>query len=120
MAEKKDKKEKKVDQEWDFKKIFLAFIAIIAVLLVGVWLKRGYFAEINSAKPATVSTKVPDVQKAVQEKIEGIKYDAAKINVEEVATSSPQVQKVINDIKSIQDYPSSQAKSMCQKICEGL
>lgn len=116
-----DKKEKKIETEWDVRKIFFASIIIILVLVVGVWLERGYFAQINSQRVVKdASIEVPNLQKAVQSKIEGIKVEAAKINVEEVATSSPQMQKVINDLKSIQNYPSSQAKSMCEQICSGL
>lgn len=121
MVEKKEKKEKKIEQEWDIRKIFLAFVIVAAVLFVGIWLKRGYFARINSKSVVKdASTEVPNLQKVVQSKIDNIKGEAAKINVEEVATSSPQVQKVINDLKSIQSYPNDQVKTMCEKICNGL
>ncbi|MCL4354687.1 hypothetical protein M1349_04460 [Patescibacteria group bacterium] len=116
-----EKKEKKSETEWDIRKIVLVLALIIFVLVAGVWLKRGYFAQINSQRVVKdASTEVPNLQKVVQSKIEDIKGEAAKINVEEVATSSPQMQKVINDLKSIQNYPSSQARSMCEKICNGL
>ncbi len=116
-----DKKEKKIETEWDIRKIAFALIIIILVLAIGIWLERGYFAEINSQKMVKdASMEVPNLQKVVQSRIESIKGEAAKINVEEVATSSPQMQKVINDLKSIQNYPSSQAKSMCEQICSGL
>lgn len=121
MIERKEKKEKKVEQEWDVKKIFFTFAIIVVILFVGIWLKRGYFAQINSKSVVKdASIEVPNLQKVVQSKIDNIKGEAAKINVEEVATSSPQVQKVINDLKSIQSYPNDQAKTMCEKICNGL
>jgi hypothetical protein len=35
----------------------------------------------------------------------------------EVASSSPQVQKILNDIKALQQYPANQIKDLCRKIC---
>jgi hypothetical protein len=42
----------------------------------------------------------------------------------EIASSSPQMQKILNDIKSLEQYPANQAKEFCrqiyEKICGGL
>ncbi|MBI3069837.1 MAG: hypothetical protein HYY87_00850 [Candidatus Levybacteria bacterium] len=59
-------------------------------------------------------------QSDIQQEIDKIRQDALKLNVSEIASSSPQVQKVLNDIKTLGDYPRSQAKDICQQICSGL
>lgn len=64
--------------------------------------------------------KATQLQDEASKKIEIIKQEITKLNMVEIASSSPQVQKIINDIKSIEQYPSNQAKDMCQKICSSL
>lgn len=58
-----------------------------------------------------------NVQETVQEKIKTLVEQAQEISLPEVASSSPQMQKLVNDLKNLQDYPKSQAKETCQKIC---
>ena len=57
------------------------------------------------------------MQKAVAEKIESLKQDVRGLNIVEIASSSPQVQKILNDIKFLEQYPANQAKEICKKIC---
>ncbi len=56
----------------------------------------------------------------VQKNIDSIKQEVSSLRIEEVASSSPQIQKVLNDIKELEKYPRDQAKEMCQKLCNGL
>ena len=63
---------------------------------------------------------LPDVKQSIQNQIDNLKNEAQNINVVDIATSSPQVQKVINDLKAIQNYPQNQLKTTCEKICSGL
>jgi conjugal transfer/entry exclusion protein len=117
--------------EWDKKKIIL-FIAGVILLLAIIYVARNMmFAGTQSANPSLINTGVkgesiqstqplPDIKKSVQQQIDTLKNEAQNINVVDIATSSPQVQKVINDLKAIQDYPKSQLKATCEQICNGL
>ena len=63
---------------------------------------------------------VNEIKSAVEDKIEVIQEEAKDIDLAEVASSSPQIQKIIKDLKSLENYPADQAKSLCEKICSGL
>lgn len=60
------------------------------------------------------------LQTTIEQRLEDIRKDAAKIDVLEVASSSPQVQKIIKDLRALEQYPRSQAKDICENICKGL
>ncbi|HSX40837.1 MAG TPA: hypothetical protein VLF68_04470 [Candidatus Saccharimonadales bacterium] len=61
-----------------------------------------------------------NVQAGVSQKLQQIKDEINGINISSAAASSPQVQKLMGDIKSLEGLPGSQAKDFCQKICAGL
>lgn len=127
------KKEIKEEKEWDLKKIIVTpFILAILIILI-LFFKYYVFSENDFSKKSSFVTPsvkqvegistvepAPDIKQAVQEKVNSIKEEAAKIDIIEIASSSPQVQKVINDLKELEKYPSSQAKSMCNNICDQL
>ena len=113
--------------EWDKKKIILFGIGIIILLAAGLVVKKMMFAGVQTASPDTsvkgANTQIspfPDIKQGIQNQIDTLKSEAQNINIVDVATSSPQVQKVINDLKAIQDYPKNQLKNTCEKICSGL
>lgn len=124
-------KERKEQIEWDKKKIILFVVGVILLLVAGLVVKQMMFAGVqtqNSSLPTTgvkganteIANPLPDIKQGIQNQIDSLKNEAQNINVVDIATSSPQVQKVINDLKAIQDYPKSQLKATCEKICSGL
>lgn len=120
-------------ESWNKKRIFAAALLIAALIVLGYFLKTKILGEnsspTNSSKDVrgTTSTKEENkkeqdglninVQKAVQEKIESLKQEVSSLNIAEVASSSPQIQKIINDIKALEQYPTNQAKEICKQIC---
>lgn len=123
MSEEKNKKSKE-DVQWDKKKIIFVSVLAFILLIVGYSLISPYLG-IDTKKPATrsqvegLSTQV-DFKRNVQDQINSIKNEANNINLEDMASSSPQVQKVIKDLKALQDYPNNQLKEACMKVCSGL
>jgi len=124
-------KEREERTEWDKKKILLFVAAVLLLIGIGYIFKGMMFEGQETSNPSSVVTNVkgasttqvnplPDIKKNIQNQIENLKNEAQDINVVDIATSSPQVQKVINDLKAIQDYPKSQLKATCEKICSGL
>lgn len=133
------------DQEWDKKKILLTIITIAAVFGIG-YSTKGYFLDKNTQSSIPALGQVKGVQikddntskqtiddpvlsgapvsipskEDVQQSLEQIKKEIQTINVVEIASSSPQVQKVLNDIKALEQYPGSQTKQMCENICKSL
>ncbi len=78
----------------------------------------------NSDQGSPFSFSHPNIQATIQadaqQKLNEIKQQITSLNVGDIASSSPQVQKVINDLKSLQQYPKDQAKQMCENICKSF
>lgn len=128
--------EVKIKESWNKKRLGVALIVLLILAGLGYGLKSHFlggqptpkqFSNSKSVKGATsdVSSNGSDESianfgTAVGKQLESIKKEAGSINITEIATSSPQVQKIVNDIKNLQNYPGSQAKEACFKICSGL
>jgi len=114
-------------KELDKRKLVLlsiVFLMIIAFIISSSGIDNKKAKQFSSKKVegAAISSQdaVQGIKDAVGDRIESIQEEAKNINVAEVASSSPQVQKVINDIKSLENYPADQAKGLCEKICSSL
>lgn len=135
---------KETQEGWDFKKILIGLV-VVGLLIFGLYKLKTLVLDKNSTNlgfkasqsvqgistdatpnPTDSPTdnvslpSVSNIQSSVTQKIQDIKSEAGKISITDIASSSPQVQKVINDINSLQSYPTNQAKDICQKICSGL
>lgn len=122
---------------WDKKKILIFLVLIVIVLAlgfntlvlgqkdVGKTEVKGTTTKEQSSQSQNIKEKdalfsKQNLQKTFEDKVNEIKSDVNNINVVDVATSTPAIQKVINDIKNLQNYPQSQAKDVCLKICSAL
>jgi len=130
-------------QSWDKKKILLTVLVLAGLIIAGLGLKN-YLLDSNGSNlnstPNTPNTQssvkgsnisstptptitLPSAQSIGQEalgSINNIKQEINKLNVQELATSSPQIQKIVNDIKGLPNVPGQQAKDICLKVCNGL
>ncbi len=126
------KEQKKEEIVWDKKKIII-FLAAIFLLLLGAYeLKSIILGESSNPKISQIVDKQnvkgikieespqQSLKNNVTEQINNLKEEAQNINIVDIASSSPQVQKVINDLKALQNYPSTQLKETCEKVCSGL
>ena len=118
----------KEEAQWDKKKIILFLVASIALIGIGFEAKDLVLGKSMSA-PIAVSTRdvkgtatqiVPDIKNSVQGQLDTLKQEAQGIDLVQIASSSPQVQKVVNDLKALQDYPKNQVKATCQQICNSF
>lgn len=119
------------EAQWDRKKILITGFFLIVGLLVALELK-GMFLDKNksllgeSSKAQPVNIEKPNIsfpiniQSEVGPKIDEIKKNINNLDVNEVASSSPQIQKVLNDIQSIKNLPANEAKQTCLKLCSGI
>lgn len=125
-------KEVEFEESWNKKRILIAFIFIAALGLLA-YVFRGSISDMfpknrenstnksPSSKEGVLSTKSEaNIEETLGKQIESIKKEAGNINLEEIASSSAQIQKIINDVKSLQDIPKNEAKDACFKICSGL
>jgi hypothetical protein len=119
-------KEEKV-QTWNKKKIIITVILLMLLAIGGLFLRIRLLGQNSGQNKesvkgvATQEVAVPDIktniQETVKEKIDSLKQQVSNLNVSDIASSSPQVQKILNDIKALQDYPANQVKEICRKIC---
>ncbi len=130
---------KPIEESWNKKRIFLA-LTILVILIAGLAsFKISVLDKNQDLAPEPVSRKAKSVEGVstnvnsssqgntssnlktnITDQLNAIKQEASGINLAEVATSSPQIQKVIDDIKSIQNLPKDKAKGFCEQICSGL
>ena len=120
--------EEKTVDTWNKKRVLLALILLIAVGIGAYFFKTKVLGEkINlferGVKGASTQESKPtgtisiDLQKALKDKLDSLKKEVSNLNVTDIASSSPQVQKILNDMKSLEQYPQNQAKDICRKIC---
>ena len=133
------------EESWNKKRIFLTLFVIILLLtgafgiknfvlgnnsfpkespvinalksIKGVATQEELNAQTKKINPPAVNLPV---QKIIQDKLGAIQQEVNNLNVADIASSSPQVKKIIEDLQSLQDYPKNQAKDVCTKICSGL
>mgnify|MGYP001607478486 CR=1 FL=1 len=124
-------KEKKEEIQWDKKKIIFAVIVAILLIGIGFELKSVFLVEsqpiekVNQnsnaqIKGASTNELTNGIKQSFADNINSLKAQAQNIDIAEIASSSPQVQKVINDLKGLKDLPKNEIKSACEKICSGL
>jgi len=114
---------------WNKKRIFAAVFLMI-LLVVGGYLFKTRVLDTNLSLQDKKSVKGisskgekrkedlgMEIQGAVKEKINSLKQEVSSLNIVEIASSSPQIQKIINDIKALEQYPVNQVKEVCKKIC---
>lgn len=115
---------------WDKKKIIVTTVIAILIIAIGLSFKSYLNAdqedsntfknsqrEVKSINTSEISN---NIREGVEDSFNNLKTQAESLDVAEIATSSPQVQKIINDLKTLQDLPKSQLKNTCEKICSGL
>lgn len=118
------------DFEWDKKRISIGLI-LLAVGFIGfmeVKDRLGTSAVLGTSSvnrstqlenPQIEAPKI-NLESDINTKIAGIKDSVGALNADDVASSSPQIQKVLNDIQGIKNLPAAQAKDACMKICSGI
>src|SRR3989344_703868 len=119
-------------ESWNKKRIFITLF-LLALLVAGSFFFKTQVLDINtqtdkSFKAVSSEDKKTEnqkkdegskinIQSAIKEKIYDLQQQVTTLDVMEIASSSPQIQKIINDIKSLEQYPVNQAKEICRQIC---
>lgn len=126
------KKEAGFKESWNKKRIFIASFLLVILIGIGLELNGNIVSNFLEKNPSSSAVKGIRTYKnqtnklnfdfgaTVSERLEAIRQDAENIDISEIATSSPQIQKIIKDIKNLQNFPNSQLKEACFNICKGL
>lgn len=121
------KREPEEEYEWDKRKIAVFLLIFSVVILAGLELKRVFFPNTNILGASVKrSVEKPSIEpprlnlSQVSSAIEDVKKNVQSLDAAEIASSSPQIQKVLRDIQGIKDLPANQAREMCLKVCSGI
>ena len=125
------RKKEEADDQWDKKKILTFLFFGIVALLIAFEIKQATLGDksilgesttkkSSEIKKPNIETPRVNVESQVSSTVEDIKKSISEIDAKEVASSSPQIQKVLNDIQGIRDLPINRAKEACFKICSGI
>lgn len=119
---KDSKKEEEIEESWNKKRVGIALIILLTIIGGLVYLLNNNFPFNNKSGQNTkvLSAKDVKLEDMVQNQVANLKKEASNINVEEIASSSPQIRKLIDDLKALSDLPKNQVKEACLNICKGL
>lgn len=127
------------EEIWDIRKIAIGILVIILLLFGGLIVKRLILGESiapssfipkipsfknvlgtsTSPQPVNVSFSLP-TQQNVQQQIHTIQQQVTHLNVAQIASSSPQVRQIIQQIENLPNATSDQAKQACYRLCDNL
>ncbi|HEX7041713.1 MAG TPA: hypothetical protein VF189_00545, partial [Patescibacteria group bacterium] len=131
--------EEEVEEVWDFKKIAIGIIVIILLIFGGIVAKRVLMHE--SLDPMSFLPQFPSVkgistyfspqsgshtkislpsQADVQNQIQEIQQQVTHLNVNDIATASPQVKNLIKQIQDLPSGPVGQVKEACMRLCNSF
>ncbi len=112
-------------ESWNKKRIAISILILILMLVGGYYFKTHILGESSvqikkNVKGVSISASLTpeakiDIQQTVKDKLDSLKQEVSNLNIMEIATSSSQVQKILNDIKSLEQYPTNQIKEVCKK-----
>lgn len=129
---------KPIEEKWNKKRLLILFTFLVLFFagLLGIKLlvldknqspqttsKKSFSvkgAEIVTDLSKSTKDSTSGIKSSVADQINSLKQEVSNINLAEVASSSPQVKKVLEDIKSLQNLPKNEVKDFCQKVCSGL
>ncbi len=122
-------------EQWNKKRLVLAVLITLFLVIAGLGLKsyllgseypqssnvnKNVQGTSTSAAPTITLPTANDVSQGVGRSINNIKKEIEKINVQDLATSSPQIKKVLDDIRALPSVPGQKAKDVCLNLCNGL
>lgn len=132
--------EEQEEYVWDFRKIGIGIVVLLLLIFGGLVAKRLIMGQsvapesfiphvsLPSVKgastdpadtPATQTFSLP-TQQDVQQQVQQIQQQITHLDVQEIASSSPQVQQVLQQIQNLPKQSSDQVKQACYRLCDGL
>lgn len=110
------------------KGILAFFVLIIILLLVQFSLVGGTKGLVKGVKTQkeiqhdnqNVEAAKGRLQGTIEEQLYAIKKKVTELDPQDIVQSSPQVQKIIDDLKNLQGVPKDELKNVCENICKGI
>ncbi len=132
--------EEDVVEVWDFRKIAVGVVIVALLIGGGIIGKRILFHE--SLDPQSFIPPLPSVKSLtsvlgnndnnphvkirlpssadIQNQVQNIQQEVTHLNVNEIATASPQVRQVLKQLQDLPAGPAGQVKEACIRLCSQL
>lgn len=107
----------------------VALIALVGILLVVQFSlsadRKGVVKGVKTEKVTEQESKKVEeaksrLQGTIEDQLDDIKDQVTQLDPQDIVSSSPQVQKIIDDLKDLQGVPKDELKNVCENICRGL
>ncbi len=135
-----------IEERWDKKKILIGvvilFLSGVGVVYGKYWYDQAsapkHLLSVQGTSTDAVSVDSPptptpgnqlfklalpssqDVSNSVNQQIQSLQDQVSQINVQELATTSPQIQSIIKQIEALPQIPGQTAKQACMQVCNNL
>lgn len=126
---KRTRKKQKIEKE---KSPLSGFLAICVLVVIGLLFAYTRLDDSDNQVKGlqTVREREEVSQEASQaatairgrfeDRLESVKDQVENLRAEDVVENSPQIEKIIEDLQSLQGLPKRQVKQTCQAICDSL
>lgn len=124
------------EEVWDKKKIYFGIIIAIVLIITAIVIKIWYLDSLgekqiqagevrgvtasNMSPTITPFSQLKQIPMLIQKQIDTIGKQVTSLNAEEIASSSPQMKKLIDDLKILQQLPRNEAKQLCENFCRSF
>lgn len=137
-----DEDKGKYEEVWDFKKIIIGVVIVLLLIAGGLVAKRLYFHESISPSSFVPKVSFPSVkgsatgpsdttqithmkislpsQQEVQSQIQNIQQQVTHLDLNEIASSTPQVKEILQQIQDLPKEGTSQVQQACMRLCGNL
>lgn len=128
-----NKEDEQITLGWNFRRIIFAVLSFVIIIGTGLFFLDKEFKNFSADKK-TVESKVlglteenksgkeeinlPFEKKDVENVVTQIKENIETITPESIASASPEIQKVLNDIKAIENYKKEPVNVICDIVCK--
>lgn len=95
------------------------FVLILLGVLVGVgWNMRSVLLVNQSQLQKNV--KGASINPGLEKNLGSIQQQINNLPFSDIASSSPQIQKILKDMQGLAKYPLGEAKAICETMCKNL
>ena len=120
------------EEHWDKRKIMIGLVIFGALLGFGGYKIIPYMQNRLHTLHAKAQQEVAGANtlaqphftlpntSTVQNSVANLEQQALHLNVQDVASSSPQIQQLIKALQNLKQLPENQAKAACMKLCSGI
>lgn len=103
----------------------LVLIGILFLIQFSVGSEKGFVKGAKTQKESQqedkeVAAAKERLQGTIDEQLDAIKKQVVSLDPQDVMQSSPEVQKIITDLKNLQGVPKNEVKNVCENICKSL